>query len=210
MDYLTRLMNRYPQLSECREQICEAYEILVKAYEKGNKLLICGNGGSCADCDHIVGELMKGFLKKRPLDPKLSEKISALTDDLLPETGRLLQIGLPAIALTNHNALSTAVQNDQSPELSMAQQVVALGNPGDVLMGISTSGNAKNVALAVSVAKAMGLITIGLTGRHGGRLKTKCDMTICVPADNPADTQELHLPVYHAICAMVEEYFFTE
>lgn len=206
--YLDRLMQRYPELAPCREQIENVYEALKSCFLSGHKLLLCGNGGSCADCGHIAGELMKGFLKKRPLNPELAQKISQEAGTLMPDAGQKLQQGLPVIDLTGHAALSTAVQNDLDPLLAPAQQVIAYGRKGDILMGISTSGNARNVALAVSAAKAMGLTTVGLTGRKGGLLREKCDMAVCVPADDPADVQEWHLPVYHALCAMIESCFF--
>lgn len=203
-----RLFERYPALTPCRDEIAAAYDMLKECYLNGGKLLLVGNGGSCADCEHIVGELMKGFWLKRPLEEAQAEKIRALTEDLLPDTAAMLQRGLPAIALTGHSALSTAVQNDLHPYLAAAQQVMGYGKPGDVVLGISTSGNAKNVALAVSVGKALGLKTLGMTGESGGRLADLCDCTIRVPAKSPADVQEYHLPVYHALCAMLESTFF--
>lgn len=207
LSHYERLFERYPALSGCREQVMQAYCLLRDAYANGKKLLICGNGGSAADSEHIAGELMKGFYLKRPLPDGLKAKLSGL-DALLPGASGLMQQGLPAIALTGHAALSTAVQNDQHPLLAMAQQVLALGTPGDVVLGISTSGNAKNVGLAVEMGRALGLKTIGLTGGQGGRLKTACDCVIVVPGCTPADVQELHLPVYHTLCAMLEAKFF--
>ncbi len=203
-----RLFERHPELDICREQVMKAYTMLENCYENGGKVLLIGNGGSCSDCEHIAGELMKGFLLKRPLDEKKRAAVKALTEELLPGTADLLQQGLPAIALTGHNALSTAVQNDLDPNLAPAQQVIAYAKPGDVIVGISTSGNAKNVALAVLTAKALGLGTIGLTGEKGGRIRTIADVSVCVPACTPADVQELHLPVYHTLCAMIEAKFF--
>ena len=188
----------------------EAFEMLLDCYRGGGKLMAVGNGGSCADCEHIVGELMKGFLLKRPLDGAKQAALREAIDGLLPGASRKLQQGLPAIALTGHTALSTAAQNDLDPLLGPAQQVVALGRPGDVVLGISTSGNAKNVALAVQTAKALGMRTLGLTGGDGGRLAKLCDCAVVVPASGSADVQELHLPVYHALCAMIEAAFFDE
>lgn len=204
-----RLFVRYPQLETCRSQVMDAYLLLKDCYLRGGKLLVCGNGGSCADSEHIVGELMKGFYLKRPFEGEMLEKLSRGMDELLPGAARKMQQGLPAIALTGHNPLSTAVQNDMDPLLAMAQQVVGYGRKGDVLIGISTSGNAKNVALAAQAASAMGMAVIGLTGGNGGRLKDMCDVTIVVPAATPADVQELHLPVYHTLCAMLEACFFS-
>ena len=203
-----RLFTRYPRLEGCREDIMRAYRMLRDSYARGGKLMAVGNGGSCADCEHIVGELMKGFYMKRPLRPELRERVRALTEELLPGAADAFQQGLPAIALTGHPALSTAFQNDAEPLLTAAQQVVGYGRPGDVLLGISTSGNARNVALAVQTARAMGIATLGLTGGSGGRLKALCDCAITVPGDSPADIQELHLPVYHTLCAMLEARFF--
>ena len=203
-----RLFERYPRLEGCRASIMKAYELLEACYRGGGKLLAVGNGGSCADCEHIAGELMKGFYLKRPLPPEVREALRQATDELLPGAAERFQQGLPAIALTGHPALSTAVQNDLDPSLAPAQQVAALGRPGDVVLGISTSGNARNVALAIQTAKALGLRALGLTGGSGGRLAALCDCAIVVPGDSPADVQELHLPVYHALCAMVEARFF--
>ena len=203
-----RLFRRYPRLEGCREDIMAAYLMLRDCFQGGGKLLAVGNGGSCADCEHIVGELMKGFYLKRPLAGPVREAVRAETEALLPGAADMLQQGLPAIALTGHAALSTAFQNDVEPLLTAAQQVVGYGRPGDVLLGISTSGNAKNVALAAQTARAMGIATLGLTGGSGGRLKALCDRAIVVPGDSPADVQELHLPVYHALCAMLEARFF--
>lgn len=206
--HYNRLFEKYPVLENNREEIMNAYLMLKDCYLSGGKVLIAGNGGSCADSEHIVGELMKGFLLKRPLPESVKAKIREATADLLPSAADLFQQGLPAIALTGHNALSTAVVNDLDPTLAIAQQVVGYGRPGDVVIGISTSGNAKNIALAVSTAKALGLKTLGLTGGLGGRLKNLCDVSVVVPGNQPADVQELHLPVYHALCAMLEARFF--
>jgi len=205
-----RMLERYPQLENCRKQVMETYSMLYHCYRNGNKVMLVGNGGSCADCEHIAGELMKGFYLKRPLEGAKKENIHMLTDALLPETAESLQQGLPAIVLTDHTALSTAVQNDIHPLLAPTQQAVTLGQPGDVLIGISTSGNARNVALAISAAKALGMGTVGLTGADGGKLKELCDCTITVPGAVTADVQELHLPVYHTLCAMLEAKFFRE
>lgn len=208
--HFNRLFEKYPVLEPNRAEIMAAYLMLLECYQNGGKVMVAGNGGSCADSEHIVGELMKGFMLKRPLPESIKAAIRENTADLLPGAADLLQQGLPAIALTGHNALSTAVVNDLDPTLAVAQQVNGYGRPGDVLIGISTSGNAKNVALAVAVAKAIGVKTLGLTGGAGGRLKAMCDASIVVPGSQPADVQELHLPVYHALCAMLEARFFEE
>lgn len=208
--HFEKLFARYPALEVCRGEILEVYRILKDCYRQKHKLLLCGNGGSCADCEHIAGELMKGFLLKRPLSQAMKDRIAAETDASLPAIADTLQQPLPAVVLTDHNALSTAFANDCDPDLVMAQQVLGFGQPGDVLLGISTSGNARNVACAVATAKAMGLRTVGLTGGSGGLLKARCDAAITVPAGTPAECQEYHLPVYHALCAMLEAEFFDE
>ena len=169
---------------------------------------MAGNGGSAADSEHIVGELMKGFYLKRPLSAAQQEAISKANDDILPGSAALLQQGLMAIALTGHPALSSAVINDLDPLLTFAQQVAGYARPGDVLLVLSTSGNAKNVALAGQTAKALGMASIALTGGSGGLIKTLCDISIVVPGDITADIQEFHLPVYHTLCAMLEAKFF--
>lgn len=205
-----RLFERYPMLESCREQVMQAYELLRDCYLAGGKVLVGGNGGSCADSEHIVGELMKGFYLKRPVAEDRRARLTERMDAILPGASNLMQQGLPAIALTGHAALSTAVINDTDPLLTMAQQVISLGKPEDVVIGISTSGNARNAALAVQCGKALGLKTIGLAGGKGGRLKELCDCAIVVPGNCPADVQELHLPVYHTLCAMIEGKFFDE
>lgn len=203
-----RLFERYPKLDGCREQVMSAYLMMLACYKQGGKVMTVGNGGSCADAEHIVGELMKGFYLKRPLPEEMKQKIAQTTHALLPGVADFLQQGLPAITLTGHAALSTAVQNDVNPLLSAAQQVIGYGKEGDLVMGISTSGHAMNVALTVSVAKALNIRTLALTGGDGGRLRQICDHSVVVPGDSPADVQELHLPVYHTLCAMLEAKLF--
>ena len=210
LDHYERLFSRHPQLDSIRDQVMQAYDALKKCFRQGGKLLLIGNGGSCADCDHIVGELMKGFYLKRPLPKDLQEKLKPSFIDICPGGEVQLQRALPAIALTQHAALSTAFSNDVEGILTASQQVIGYGRPGDVLLGISTSGNAKNVTLAVKTAKALGLVTLGLTGGSGGKLKHICDYSIVVPGCTPADVQELHLPVYHTLCAMLEEKLCSE
>lgn len=209
-EILDELTERYPKLDEVKEEITRAYEVLRDCYEKGGKLLIAGNGGSCADSEHIVGELMKGFVKRRPLPAELQEKICQEDPKHGPELARSLQGGLTAIALTGHAGLSTAFANDVNGEMIFAQQVCGYGRPGDVFLGISTSGNSKNVDDAVTTAKAMGLSVIGLTGKDGGTLGKRADVAIIVPEMETFKIQELHLPVYHALCLMLEEHFFKE
>ena len=200
MNYLERLVERYPALDGMKDTIEEAFQIMKPSYENGGKLLVCGNGGSASDSDHIVGELMKGFYKKRPLSEAEKEKFGGLSEHL--------QGALPAISLAGHPALSTAFLNDVNPEMIFAQQVYGYGNENDVLLAITTSGNSGNVLHAVKVAQAKNMKTIGLTGPKGGKLKEAADTCICVPGSCTADIQELHLPVYHALCAMLEERFF--
>lgn len=207
---LNELLSRYPALESCKAEIEAARDIIIKCYENGGKVLLAGNGGSCADCDHIVGELMKGFLKMRPMSEEkkaeMKKASSLLTDDVLSK----LQGGLPAVSLTSLAALNTAFSNDVDAELIYAQSVFGLGKPGDVLIGMSTSGNSKNVTAAVKVAKAIGVTTVGLTGAKGGMLREICDVAVCAPASETFKIQELHLPIYHYICAAVEEHFFKK
>ena len=202
MDYLRGLTEKYPALRGAAGDIAEAFSVLKKTYADGGKLLVCGNGGSAADAEHIVGELMKGFYKQRPL-PEAERRGM---EDLAP----YLQGALPAIALTGHPALATAFLNDVHPKMVFAQQVYGYGRPGDALLAISTSGNSENVLNAAKVAKARGLSVIGMTGRDGGALRTLADVCIVVPGEATAEIQEYHLPVYHALCAMLEEAFFKE
>ena len=198
---LERLIRRHPALEPLRETIWTAYQNMKASFACGGKLLVCGNGGSAADADHIVGELMKGFYLKRPLPVQEREKLGPV--------GEKLQGALPAIALTQHAGLSTAFLNDVDPFLIYAQQVYDYGRTGDCFLGISTSGNARNVCEAARVARAKGMTTLALTGAGGGTLREICDVCIRVPETVTADIQELHLPVYHALCAMLEMRFFA-
>lgn len=208
MNYLEELMERYPALTCVKDEILKAYEILESCYENGGKLLIAGNGGSCADAEHIVGELMKGFVKRRAVSDEFAKKLTEADPERGKELAQKLQGGLPAIALTGHPGLSTAFLNDVDGDLIYAQQTYGYGKKGDVLLGISTSGNSKNVMYAMAAAKALGMKTIGLTGKDGGQLKTAADVAIVVPESETFKIQELHLPVYHALCLMLEERFF--
>jgi D-sedoheptulose 7-phosphate isomerase len=205
---LTDLLNRYSELQPLKEQVAEAAETIIETYKNGGKVLVCGNGGSCSDADHIVGELMKSFEGRRPLAKGLQDELISLS----PDTGKMLaeklQQGLPAISLTVHQSLITAIANDISGEVIYAQQVVGWGNKGDVLIGLSTSGNSQNVIDAMIVARAKGLKTIGMTGETGGKMREWSDILINVPQRRTAYVQELHLPVYHALCMIVEIEFF--
>ena len=195
---LNELLKRYPQLVVCQDSLIQARDIIIRCYEKNGKLLLCGNGGSCADCDHIVGELMKGFLLKRKVD-----------DKKIPENIREhLQGSLPAISLSSHTAFMSAFINDVEPSMVYAQMLYGYAQPNDVFIGLSTSGNSANVVNAATVAKAIGLETIALTGKNGGTLSEICDVTIRVPETETYKVQELHLPVYHYLCAEVEKHFF--
>ena len=207
---LNELINRYPSLCDCKEDIKKAVDAIIDCYEKGGKLLLCGNGGSCADCEHIVGELMKGFLKKRPLDGSKMEEMKRNCNLVNDEMLEKLQGGLPAIAIPSITALNSAFCNDVDPELVYAQPLMSLAKENDILIGISTSGNSKNVFGAVKVAKALGIKVIGLTGKTGGKLKDTADICICAPETETFKIQELHLPIYHYFCAAVEEHFFAE
>lgn len=208
MKYLEELVERYPVLAGVKAQVKEAYELLETCYENGGKLLIAGNGGSCADGEHIVGELMKGFVKRRAVPEDFAQALIKADSERGKELAEKLQGGLPAIALTGHPGLSTAYSNDVDGDMIYAQQAYGYGRKGDVFLGISTSGNSKNVMYAMAAAKALEMKTIGLTGRDGGLLKKAADVAVVVPENETFKIQELHLPVYHALCLMLEERFF--
>jgi D-sedoheptulose 7-phosphate isomerase len=199
--HLQNLVQRAPRLESILPQITEVYQVLVTCFRDGHKLLLCGNGGSAADCEHWAGELLKGFAQKRPL--------AEIDRANLPAPLReKLQGALPVIPLTGFLGLSTAFTNDVDAELIYAQLVWALGRPGDVIVGISTSGQARNVCTAMEVAKGRGLIRVGLTGQTGGLLKSLTDYCLCVPETETYLIQEFHLPIYHALSLMLEEEFF--
>ena len=208
------LIARYPALAVCAADVRAAVEALVDSWRAGGKLIVCGNGGSASDAEHIVGELMKGFLLPRHLDEHILTKLHEACDATDPRTVdyfmQNLQGALPAISLPSQLAISTAFSNDQAPDLTFAQQVLGLGKPEDVLLGITTSGNSKNVLYAFRMAKALGLKTIALTGASGGKCVTGgyTDITIKAPADETYMIQEYHLPIYHTLCIAVEEEFF--
>ena len=204
------LFVRYPVLEKNREDILKAYEVLETCYRTGGKLLVAGNGGSCADAEHIVGELMKGFRKKRTMSKEMAETFWKVDLEAGEELSEKLQGALPAIALCGHPGLSTAFLNDVDGQLIFAQQVYGYGNEGDVLLAISTSGNSANIYYACVTAKAKGMKVIGLTGRDGGKLKHISDETLIVPESETFKIQELHLPIYHALCLMLETHFFQE
>ncbi len=210
MEILEELVRRYPQLAVCREEIAVAADRMTDCYRNGGKLLICGNGGSASDALHIVGELMKSFVLPRKLsedDLKAFRASGARRPEYLHDN---LQGALPAIALVSETSLQTAYANDVAPELAFAQQVWGLGNAGDVLLGITTSGNSENVVCAAEVARAKGMTVVALTGALGGKMKAVSDVTIAVPDTETYRIQELHLPVYHALCLILEDEFFGE
>ncbi len=207
---LEELTKRYPQLLNLEREIREAASCLISCYQHSGKVLVCGNGGSCSDSDHIVGELMKGFEKKRPVGEDLKKHLVAIDTERGKYLSEQLQQGLPAISLTAHGALITAVANDIDADLIFAQQVVGYGNPGDILIAISSSGNSRNILDAAITAKAKGMSIIGLTGETGGKLKPWCDILINVPGKSTPLIQELQMPVYHTLCLMVELAFFAD
>ena len=198
------LVTRYPALAVCRADIEKAAQIMIDSFKDGKKLLTCGNGGSASDAEHIVGELMKAFVLPRKLGKELCEKL----DD--PYLSDNLQGALPAVSMIGESALSTAYANDCAPDLAFAQQVLGLGREGDVLLGISTSGNSKNVVYAGKVARVQGMKVIMLTGEAGGKCAELADVAIRVPEKETFKVQEYHLPVYHALCLAIEEEFFGE
>ncbi|MBE6821112.1 MAG: SIS domain-containing protein [Ruminococcaceae bacterium] len=196
------LFQRYPCLEGCKNDIYNAFTAMAQSLKNGGKILCCGNGGSAADCDHFVGELMKGFLKKRPLT---AEERSCFTDTFVADN---LQRGLPAISLCAHSALMTAFENDAVPSLVFAQQVYAYAKKDDALLCFSTSGNSENIVYAAQAAKAAGITSIGITGEKASRLSEICDICINLPETETFKIQELTLPVYHCIAAMLEDNFF--
>lgn len=204
------LCERYPALKSVEDDIAEAYQILEDSYKNGGKLLVAGNGGSAADAEHIVGELMKGFKLPRKPQSDFADKLIRENAELGATLAENLQGALPAIALDGHPALSTAYMNDCEPLLCFAQQVNGYGKAGDVFLGISTSGNSKNVLYAATTAHAKGMKVIGLTGAKSSKLEQMSDVCIKVPQTETYMIQELHLPVYHCLCLMLEDEFFGE
>jgi D-sedoheptulose 7-phosphate isomerase len=208
MDHLQQLIERYPSLESVKPEINTAFTVLAETFAKGGKLLIAGNGGSAADAEHIVGELMKSFVKKRKLPDTFVTNIKDIDTEIAQYICPHLEPGLPAIALTGHNSLNTATINDVDGVITFAQQVYGYGKEGDILLAISTSGNSKNILYAAATAKAKKLKVIALLGGNGGKLKHLADFSIVVPETEPYKVQELHLPVYHCLCLMLEEHFF--
>jgi len=190
--------------------IVEAFGILERCIRDGGKVMVCGNGGSAADAEHIVGEMMKDYLMKRPIPQSDARKIIAAAPQAGPELCSKLQRVLPALSLVSQVSLSTAMANDVDAGMAFAQQVYGYGRSGDVLIAISTSGNARNVLYAAMVAKAFDIAVIGMTGANGGNLKEWCDVAICAPADTTWRIQEYHQPIYHAVCGMLEAEIFGD
>lgn len=203
---LSKLIENYPELEANVPEIMEAYHMMIECFDRKHKLLLCGNGGSASDCDHIAGELLKGFTLKRALPETLKEAfVQHGADERFAEN---LQGALPAISLVGQAAFSTAFLNDVNPLFVFAQQVYGLGKQGDILLGISTTGNSENIANAAIVARQKGIKVIGLTGYDGGKLGQLSDIVIKVPAKETYRIQEYHLPVYHAICEMIERHYW--
>ena len=197
------------RLFGCDEAVAQTIAAMISCYQRQGKLLVCGNGGSAADAEHIVGEMMKGFCLPRHLSDDDKARLASVASDDTELLATKLQYGLAALSLVSHSALITATANDQDGQLIFAQQVWGIGQAGDVLLAISTSGNSQNVLLAAKVARAKNILVVGLTGASGGRLAEVCDITVKVPSDRVAEVQEMHLPIYHHICASVEAHFFA-
>lgn len=209
MRHIDLLVERYPSLESAKNDIVAAYLLLEESYKNGGKLLVAGNGGSAADAEHIVGELMKGFKLPRKPEADFAEKLVEENQELGSVLAENLQGALPAIALDGHPALSTAYMNDCEPLLCFAQQVNGYGKSGDVFLGISTSGNSKNVLYAATTAHAKGMKVIGLTGAKDSKLKDMSNVCIKAPQTETYMIQELHLPIYHCLCLMLEDKFFA-
>lgn len=206
--YINKLIERYPSLEICKNDIFNAYELLEQAYMNDHKLLIAGNGGSAADCEHIAGELMKRFITPRPVSPDFAKKLMEIDPVRGENLAKNLERSLMAIPLVAHEALTTAYINDVDGLGVFAQQLYGYGRKGDIFLGISTSGNSKNIMSATVVARALGIRIIGLTGKTGGELASVADVAIRVPESETYKIQEMHLPVYHCLCLMLEDRFF--
>lgn len=210
MSALEGLLERHPELRTIQEDIVAAYRLLEDAYSRGGKLLIAGNGGSAADAEHIAGELMKRFRQPRPVSAAFAEKLRSVDPERGAKLAKNLERSLTAIPLVAHEALTTAYINDVDGLGVFAQQLFGYGRTGDVFLGISTSGNSENILNAAVAAKAMGIRVVGLTGSSGGKLAELADVTVRAPAEETYLIQELHLPIYHCWCMMLEERFFGE
>jgi len=210
MKHVDLLVERYPELESIKKEVIAAYEIIEKSYIDGGKLLVAGNGGSAADAEHMVGELMKGFILPRKPDKEFAQKLVAVNEELGAILAENLQGAMPAIALDGHMALTTAYMNDCEPLLCFAQQVNGYGKPEDVFFGISTSGNSKNVLFGAIVAKAKGMKVIGMTGAKDSKLAAMADVCIKAPQVETYMIQEYHLPIYHCLCLMLEDRFYSD
>ena len=207
-NHIETLLERYPQLFPVKEEMLKAYAILQDCYDHDGKLLIAGNGGSAADSEHIAGELMKRFQRPRPVTPEFAEQLKAVDPVRGQELAKNLERSLMAIPLVAHEALTTAYINDVDGLGVFAQQLYGFGRKGDVFLGISTSGNSKNILYAAIVAKTLGIKVIGLTGKNGGELEALSDVCIHAPETETYKIQELHLPIYHCLCMMLEDHYF--
>ena len=210
MKLMEELYSHFSELRSVDPELQSAVELIIASYKSGGKVLTCGNGGSAADAEHIVGELLKSFEIERPLTREIEDAIRSASPDEAELFIKRLQMPLPAIALTSHLSFSTAFSNDVNGELVFSQQLLGLAKPGDTLIALSTSGNSRNVVLAVKLAKALQVHTIGITGRGGGSLGNLCDICIKAPSDITYRAQEYHLAIYHAICRIVERHFFYD
>jgi D-sedoheptulose 7-phosphate isomerase len=207
---LMNLISKYPDLESCLPDLQRAFDLLRQTFASGGKLLVCGNGGSAADSEHIVGELMKGYLFSRPVPAGVRQKLVKAFPGSGDYLANHLQGALPAVSLVSQSGLISAYSNDVAADMAFAQQVYGYGQPGDALLGISTSGSSPNVVNAFQVAHALGLRTLGLTGESGGAMSNICQVLVRVPWKKTADIQERHMAVYHALCAMLEQAFFCE
>jgi D-sedoheptulose 7-phosphate isomerase len=208
MEIFEELLQRYPLLSEQKANILSAFQLIKVTYQGGGTLFCAGNGGSASDCEHIVGELLKSFKKHRDIDRQTAENLLKNGEEGAFILSKL-EGALPAVSLVSQTGILSAFANDKAWETAMAQQLYGLGKAGDCFLALSTSGNSKNCVNAAIVAKAKGIKTVALTGENGGKLKEICDCCVCVPEKETFKVQELHLPVYHCICAMLEEEFFA-
>lgn len=206
---IDQVCERYPALSDLRSKISDAAEMIIGCYTKGGKLLICGNGGSSVDADHLAAELMKSFESVRPLEESFKNRLYEISGIRGKYLASKLEHSLPAVSLSSNTALTTAVSNDIDPSLVFAQQIMGYGNENDLLIGISTSGNSQNIVDACITARALNINVIGITGKTGGKMKQYCDVLVNVPETRTAMVQELHLPVLHTICRMIENHFYS-
>jgi D-sedoheptulose 7-phosphate isomerase len=206
---LDELVRRYPQLESVAARVDEVADVIVNCYSSAGKLLVCGNGGSSSDSDHMVGELMKSFEMRRPVNEKVAKKLLELSFERGSYLAGKLEGGFPAISLSSQTSLVTAISNDTDASMIFAQQVFGYGTKKDILVAISTSGNSQNIIDACITAKALNMKVIGLTGMTGGRMRQFCDILINVPETRTAYIQELHLPVIHALCSLIEIHFYN-